>query len=86
MAHTNSGRKSMEQELCELIDQLQLDELQKRFLRSRWLDQVLWMEAKAGQTQFRYYALRLVAIVGGVIVPALVGLNFTGRRPELCMA
>jgi hypothetical protein len=69
----------MTTELGELIEQLQLDVLQNRALRSRWLDQVVRMEAKAGQVQVRYYGLRLVAIIGGVIVPALVGLNATDR-------
>ena len=77
MANTNSGQEWMKTELSEMIEQLQLDELQKRALRSRWLDQVVWMEAKAGKVQARYYRLRLVAIIGGVIVPALVGLNAT---------
>ncbi len=79
----NSSRDRMKKELGELIEQLQLDELQKRYLRSRWMDQVLWMEAKAFQTQFRCYLLRLMAIIGGVIVPALVGLNFTSPLNEV---
>jgi predicted RNA binding protein YcfA (HicA-like mRNA interferase family) len=33
------------------------------------------MDARAKTAQTRYYALRLVAIVGGVLVPALVGLK-----------
>jgi hypothetical protein len=33
------------------------------------------MEGKAASAQKRYYALRLIAIIGGVIVPALVGLK-----------
>ncbi|HJY82051.1 MAG TPA: DUF4231 domain-containing protein [Candidatus Binatia bacterium] len=32
---------------------------------------------------FEYYRLRLVAIIGGVIVPALVGLNFTSPTDEI---
>jgi hypothetical protein len=44
-------------------------------MRSRWLDQVTWLERKAKQCQQRYYALRMLAIVGGVVVPALVSLN-----------
>jgi uncharacterized protein DUF4231 len=52
-----------------------LDDLQRRFLLSRWLDQVLWMEARADKDRNRYYLLRLLTIVGGVIVPALVTLN-----------
>lgn len=76
MTETDSGHDRLKQDLGELIDELELGDHQKRFMRSRWLDQVIWMEGKAGKTQFRYYTLRLVAIIGGVIVPALIGLNF----------
>ncbi len=58
-----------------MIDELDLDEPQRRFMRSRWLDQVAWLERKAKLCQQRYYSLRIVAIVGGVVVPALVSLN-----------
>lgn len=63
------------QEFGGLIDRFQLTEHQKLFLRSRWLDQMSWFEGKAHQSQKRYYTLRLVAIVGGLIVPALVSLS-----------
>jgi Protein of unknown function (DUF4231) len=59
----------------DMIDGLELDELQKRFLLDRWLDQLLWFGEKAEANQRRYYGLRLVTIVGGLIVPALVSLN-----------
>jgi len=75
MASENSNSQSRKQDLEGLIDSLQLSDLQKHLLRSRWLDQVLWMGEKAGSAQKRYYTLRLIAIVGGVIVPALVGLK-----------
>jgi hypothetical protein len=65
----------LEQELGDLIDELDLGERQKRYLRSRWLDQIVWLEKKAKQNQRLYYTLRVIAIVGGVIVPALVSLN-----------
>jgi hypothetical protein len=65
----------LEQELGDLIDELDLGERQKRYLRSRWLDQIVWLEKKAGQSQRLHYMLRVVAIVGGVVVPALVSLN-----------
>lgn len=38
------------------------------------------MEGKAKQAQKRYYALRLTAIIGGVIVPILISLNFTNPK------
>jgi Protein of unknown function (DUF4231) len=65
----------LKQDLGSLIDALSLSDLQKRFLRSRWLDQVIWMEKRAGTARNRYYALRMGTIIGGVIVPALVSLN-----------
>ena len=58
-----------------LIDGTDLGDRERQFLKLRWLDQVLWMESKAGQAQRFYYRLRLVTIVGAVIVPALVALN-----------
>jgi hypothetical protein len=75
MAAENSYFGFLNQNIGSLIESLQLSDLQKHLLRSRWLDQVLWMEGKAALAQKRHYALRLIAIVGGVIVPALVGLK-----------
>jgi hypothetical protein len=58
-----------------MIDSLALEDLQKRFLHGRWLEQLLWFERRSGSHQRRYHTLRLVTIVGGVIVPALISLN-----------
>lgn len=75
MSDQTTLNSDQEHELSTMIDVLELTVLQKRFLHSRWLDQVIWMEAKAKASQTRYYALRLVAIIGGVFVPALVALK-----------
>jgi len=69
----------LKQELGSVIDELEMETLQKKFLRSRWLDQVTWMEGKANHARTWYYFLRLTAIIGGVIVPALVSLNVGGQ-------
>ena len=69
----------LQQELGAVIDATDLSELQKRCLCSRWLDAVMWMEGKCQQSQRRYYGLRLVIIIGGVIIPALVSLNLGGE-------
>jgi len=61
-----------------LINELRLPGLQRRFLQSRWLDQLLWVEGRADHNRNRYYLWRLSTIIGGVIVPALVTLNLTG--------
>jgi hypothetical protein len=65
-----------------LIDQLDLEPLQYEFLRRRWLDQVRWAEDRAASSQRWYNRLRLLTIVGGVVIPALVGLNVTGPASE----
>jgi Protein of unknown function (DUF4231) len=58
-----------------LMDDANLGTQQRDFLELRWLDQVIWMEAKASKSQRFYYRLRLTTIVGAVVVPALVALN-----------
>jgi hypothetical protein len=66
-------------DLGELIDTLQVGDEQRHFMRSRWLESILWMEAAAQRTRGRYYAFRLVTVVGAVIVPALVSVNVVGN-------
>jgi|GEM_PF-180986 len=65
----------LKEDFGKIFEMLQLDELQKHFLRSRWLDQVLWMEGKAAKARNRHYLLKVTTIVGGVLLPALVTLN-----------
>jgi hypothetical protein len=83
MAETPSYRDWLKADLGSVIDGLGLDDIQCHFLRSRWLDQVIWMEGKADQTKRRYYALRLLAALGGVVVPTLVSLRSTGRLGDV---
>ena len=65
----------LKREFGGFIDELAIDDKRKRYLKSRWLEQVLWIEAQAGKARNRYYALRLTTVVGAVLVPALVALN-----------
>jgi len=75
MAKKDDYRQYLKQTLGGLIDQLDLSELRKDFLKQRWLDQVLWLEGRATKNRNRHYALRLTTIIGGVIIPALVGFG-----------
>ena len=75
MARQDSYEQWLKEDLSKLIDTLELTDFRKHCLRSRWLDQILWMEGKANRYRNRYYFLRLTTIIGGVIVPALVSLN-----------
>jgi GH24 family phage-related lysozyme (muramidase) len=76
-----SYKQFLKRTLTGMIDRLDLDEFRKDALKSRWLDQLLWLESNAGKAKKRFYTLRLVTIVGGVITPALVSLN-SGRFRE----
>jgi hypothetical protein len=81
MPDETTYRDGLKQDLGSLIEALgEVSDLQKHLLRSRWMDQVMWMEGKAADAEKWYYVLRLVAIVGGVIVPALVSLNLESLR------
>lgn len=69
------ARTGSSERLSQLLDEIQLEPLQKQMLRERWLDQVRWMSAKARQARRNYYLLRLPTVVGGVAVPGLVSLT-----------
>jgi hypothetical protein len=79
MASKASYREQLKKDLDGVIGSLDLHPVEKHFLRLRWLDQVIWMERAADAARNRYYALRLTTIVGGVIVPALIGLDLKGH-------
>jgi hypothetical protein len=66
-----------------MIEGSGLSDAQKVYLHSRWLGQVAWMRQTARQARNRYYALRLATVVGGVIVPALVGLSLSGLASDV---
>lgn len=80
MSSQDSNRTSSKQSLEKLIETLELSDLQKQFLRSRWLEQVSWLGGRARNARNWYYRLRLTAIIGGIIVPILVGLNISDRN------
>ena len=77
-APTGDYRAWLRNDYGSLIDQLDLPAFQRHVLRSRWLDQLLWAERAAGRAQWKHYALRLMAIIGGVLIPALVAVSVTG--------
>jgi hypothetical protein len=65
----------LKQDFGVMIDGLSLKREQKEYLRMRWLDQILWMEGRATKARDRHYQMRVTAILGGVMVPILVGLT-----------
>lgn len=83
MAKTSNYRHQLESELNELFESLSLKDNQRHYLRSRWMDQVLWMESRAVKARDWYYRLRLTTIIGGVIIPILVSLNLSNNQRNL---
>ncbi|ACK69898.1 conserved hypothetical protein [Gloeothece citriformis PCC 7424] len=75
-------RTQLKQDFSKLIEQIDLSPLQKEFMKLRWLDQVLWLEKKSENCQRRYYFLRMITIIGGVIVPALVSFKFSSNQAQ----
>lgn len=76
------GQDWLRTDLEKLVKSLRLSDDQRHFVASRWLENVLWMEAAAQRTRTRYYGLRLITIAGAVIVPALVSINAVGGTRE----
>lgn len=63
-------------ELGKLIDGLQLGETKrKEYLKARWLKYVAWWDSRARYAKWRYLALRSAVIIGGALIPAVVGLR-----------
>ena len=72
MAEKKSYSQYLKEQFKGLIDSIELDELQKKFIKTRWLEQLVWLENKANKCRDKYYKLRMTTIIGGVIVPALI--------------
>jgi Protein of unknown function (DUF4231) len=71
------GHRSQFEGVIEKLDGL--TPLQQEFLRAHWLSQVRYLGDKAEFSKRWHFALRLTAIVGGVTIPALIGLNVSGK-------
>lgn len=75
---STGGQDRLKADFDQLIAQLRLSELRRQFLRSRWLDQLVWVEGRATHNRDRYFFWRLITIISGVLVPALVTLQLNG--------
>jgi Protein of unknown function (DUF4231) len=65
----------LKRDLGGLIDQLEISDLRKRIVKSRWLDQVAWLEKRATQARDWYYRLRLTTIIGGILIPVCITIS-----------
>src|SRR5437763_15879317 len=62
----------------EVFDQLNLPEMQKSYLRTRWLDLVIWHDVAAARANRQYYRLRITTLVGGATATAFASLKLSG--------
>ena len=67
--------QQLKQDFMRLIGTLTLTDMQREFMKYRWLDQIIWMENRAVSARNWHRRLRFIVIVGGVILPALLTLN-----------
>ena len=75
----DSYREYLKKEFTELIDMLDITDSQKRFMISRWLEQLLWFEGRAGRASKWSNRFRVTNVVGGVTIPALVSLSLNNN-------
>ncbi len=74
---TEDYNQQLKEEFGTLIESLDLKEQRsKDYLRMRWLDQVMWMEKRAGEMRDRHRRWRISAILCSALVPIIVTLNF----------
>ncbi|CAN5696549.1 hypothetical protein BH23CYA1_BH23CYA1_19080 [soil metagenome] len=59
------------------IEALALSDEKKSYLENRWLDQYAWFERRAKTMQMWYRRLRLIVVIGGVLIPSLIGIKFS---------
>ncbi len=69
------ARGTARDRLLRVIEMLNMSEDKKEWMRDRWLDQVHWFDGRARDANRRYSVLRVIAISGGVLVPALISVN-----------
>jgi len=62
--------------LRELIADLELcDPKRNEYLNTRWLKYVEWWDSRASRAKWKYLALRSAVLIGGALIPALVGMR-----------
>lgn len=76
--------QQMKKQMAERVDQLNIEDYQKSAIKERWQDQLMWLEGRSARAQKWYNGLRVTTVVGGVLIPALVGLSVDDDLQE-CM-
>lgn len=80
MTSTFTGGARLKEELSAVIEskELSLSNLQKSYLRSRWLEQAVRADAGHRRALRGFYALRMTTVVCAIILPVLIILSLGG--------
>lgn len=54
-----------------------LSETQRQSIIDRWLNYVIWWDSRATENKRKHYRYRRIVVIGGVVLPALVGTTAT---------
>jgi hypothetical protein len=64
------------EQLKSLMHGVELDdEKLNDYINARWLKYVEWWDSRASKAKWKYFLLRGTVVVGGALIPALVGLR-----------
>ena len=58
-----------------LTSRQELDDFQTKYLKSRLVSQIVYMDGKSNKCKEQYLKSQMISIIGGVVVTALVGLS-----------
>ena len=63
------------QGLEELIDGIKGLDPYRDFLKKRWIGMIMWWHTRSVGARWKYFLLRAIIVVGGVLIPVLTTLN-----------
>ena len=59
------------EELEKVVDGIEALKPYHEFLKRRWIGMVMWWHARSVEARWKYFLLRGVVVVGGVLIPVL---------------
>jgi hypothetical protein len=72
------------EELRNLMKGVELaDPKLNEYIDARWLKYVEWWDSRASNAKWKYFTLRSAVVIGGALIPALVGLRELQRFGEI---
>lgn len=62
-------------DLEELIDGIKELEPYREFMKKRWIGMVMWWHTRSVEARWKYFLLRAIIVVGGVLIPVLTTVS-----------